>query len=205
LKVRVEDADALVDMFQRGADGTGLVVQELAAFQPFEADDVGHVGLQHHGAALGGAVFADLHPPVARHLHVEHDMAVAVALAAAVGPDGGAFPGGQLDVARAADAIHIAVEGQAGVQLALHIGHVHPEARVAHHEDVLRVEEREAFLDGLDGAGEVLARGLGGAGRLAQLGVRGIQEVKRVFEVAGAFADLVFQHGGALELGIGGT
>jgi len=54
-------------------------------------------------------------------------------------------------------------------------------------------------------ASRATARGFGGARGLAELGVGGVQQVERMFKVAGAFADLVFQHGGALELGIGGA
>ncbi len=65
---RVEDADALVDVVQRRADHPRLIVQQPAAFLPLQPDDLGHVGLQDHRAAIGGAMLAHLHPMVAARM-----------------------------------------------------------------------------------------------------------------------------------------
>ncbi|OIQ70847.1 hypothetical protein GALL_475370 [mine drainage metagenome] len=194
-----------MDVVKRGADHAGLIVQQLAAFDPLGPDDFCHVGLQDHRAAIGRAMFRHLHPAVLHHAHVEDDMAFMVAAFAADRPVVGAVAVGQFKVARAADAVDVVVEGQAGVQRLAQVQHVGAKARVAHDKHVRGIEQREALLHRLDRIGEVLARGLGIAVGLFQPRVRQVEQIQRAFQIAGAFAHLLLQHRGALELGVGGA
>ncbi len=202
-RLGVEDADALADVFKRGPDHPGLVVQKLAAFLPFQPDYVGDIRLQDHGAAVLGPVFGHLNPAVARKLDVEHHMPVLVAAHPRLRPAVGAFARRQRKVARQADHPHIIGEGKTRAQPVADVGQLPAEARIAHHHPVVRIEKRKSFLHRLDRGGEVLARRLRLGGGLREACVGLVQKSQRAFQLAGALADLIFKHRGAFELQIG--
>ena len=189
-------------MVQRRPDDPRLVVEHPLAFLALQPDHVGDVGLQDHRAAVHGALFADLQPAVADQCDVEHHMVIAVPGQPAVDPLLGRLAPRQEHVLAAAGAGHILAEGQPRLQRPAHVGQVAGETAVEHHQPFLGVEQREAFLDRLDGIGQVAARALGLAVGLGKAQVRLVQQVEGLFQIAGAGADLFLEQHGALEMGV---
>ena len=201
----IKNANPLIDMVQRCADHARLIVQHLAAFLAFQPDDLGHVGLQNHRAAIRRAVFGHLYPAVTQHAHVEDDMAVLMPPLALHGPVFGPFAFRQFQIARPADAVDILRKGQARLQRLADIQHVHAKARIAQHQHVIGIEQGKAFLNRLDRIGQVLAGRFGGAVGLRQTRVGLVQKIQRPFQIHRTLAHLILQQRRALELGIGST
>ena len=109
----------------------------------------------------------------------------------------------QRQIAREADPFDIVIEGQPRFQMVAQVQHMHPETRVAHDEHLVRTEKRKPLLHRLDRIGEVATGGLGFLIGLGKPRVRLVQKVQRTLQIAGARADLILQHRGALKLGIG--
>ena len=80
---------------------------------------------------------------------------------------------------------------------------MHPEAAVTHHHFFAGIKQREAFLNRFNRIRQIGAGGFGFLIGNRQLGVGFIQQVQRPAQIAGAGANFVFQHHGALKLGIG--
>ena len=190
-------------MFQRGADQPGLIVQHPVAFLPLQPHDVADIGLQDHGAAIGGAMFADLNPAAADHADVEDDMIVGVPPHPLCRPVARCLVFRQGQIARAADQIDILAKGDAGAEPVSDIRHMQAKARVAHDQPLVGIEEGKPLLHRLDGIGQVRTRLFCGAVGLGQAGVGIVEKVERAFQVAGAVAHLFLEQRGALELGIG--
>ena len=199
----IENAHALADVIERGAHDTSLVVHQPAMRFALGADDVGDIGLQDHGAAVSGAVFADLQPQISGQLDREAGRAVAVAAQALQGPVLRAEPVGQAQMARGADHLDVIGKGHAGDQPVADVAQLQAEAGIAQDQNIVRSEQAEAFLHRFDRIGQVAARGLGLAVGGGQAGIRLVEQIQRRFQLSGAGANLIFQHRRALELGIG--
>ena len=190
-------------MFERRGDQPCLLVLQSRAFLALEPDQIGHVGLQHHGAVAGGASFRDLKPEILGQAHVEHGVVLAVARLAFQRPGQPGFALRQGEIGGPADKIDIIVEPQPRGELIGDVAHVLAEPAVGQHQPVLAVEERKALVHRLDRVGKVGPGRLGLGAGLFQLQVAVVQEVERTLQIAGARAHLILEQGGALELGIG--
>lgn len=173
-------------------DHAGLVVQQLAAFRALHADDVGDIGLEDDGAAIGGALLADLKPTVAGQPDIE-DLPGPVQAHAFGSPGLDRHVFGKGQHRGTADDFNIVGKGNARKEFRANVGEVPTEAGIAQHEDVGGVEKGETFIDRLDGLGQVASRPLGRAVGVVEL-------LQRGFEVARALAHPVLQNGGPAEL-----
>ncbi len=201
--VGADDADSLAQVLERGADQPRLVVHDLVVLLALEPQDAGDVGLHDHRLPARHAVLADLDPALAGHADVEHHVRLAVPRHPRRRPGLGRLALGSVEVGRAGDQRHVVGEGEARHEPVPDVGQVGGEARVAEHQPVVLVEEREALLDGLDGPGEVRARPLGLAAGAGEAGVGVVEKAQRLLEVAGPLAHLVLEQDRALELAVG--
>ena len=101
------------------------------------------------------------------------------------------------------DEFDVGFETQSRFEVAPNVGHVHPEARVAEDQNAVGIKEAEAFLNGLDGAGEVRAGLLRLDIGCRETSVGFVQQIQRMFEIAGTLTHLFFEQDGTLELRIG--
>ena len=190
-------------MVQSGAHQPFLIVQQAAQLLPFKPDEVGHIGLQHHGAAVIGAMLGHLHPMIPAHADIEDHMLVHMPPPPLHDPAFRRLALGQFQILRLADQIDIGGKGQPRLQGWAHIGQMHAKPAVAHHQHIIGAKKRKSLLHRLNRIGQVLPRAFGLAIGILKRGIGGVQQIQRAFQFARALAHLIFQHGRALKLGIG--
>ena len=202
----VEDADALVDVVEGGADQPRLLVEQLVALLPLELDQLGDVGLQDRGAAARRALLADLHPAVAGGLHVEvSPTAGGGGAAARASTRRGRGPSGSARCGLAAASADVLDEAQAGARAAAATSGSASQKRLLHITSRSSLSKsakpsRTASIASV----EVGARAAS-ASVIARLrpGVRAVEQVERALEVAGAGAHLLLEHQRPLEVRVG--
>ena len=99
--------------------------------------------------------------------------------------------------------LRVGGEAETGTQVRADVGKRHAEAAVPHDQPFVGVKQGEALADGLERVVEIGAGPFGIFRRLAEPGVRAVEQIQRLFEVTGSPLHLLLQHGGTLKMRVG--